>query len=99
MDKNILLSILPVFIKKNRPHLGLYAISLAVVWTISIFAGLFWNIAHEKDNTLEVAKIQARIAYEKDVIYRRWKTLPTPGRPKRLGVLKNEEMRSVHCKQ
>lgn len=62
-------------IKKNRPRLGLYAVALAVVWTISIFACLVWNIAHEKDNTLEIAKIQARIAYEKDVIYRRWNTL------------------------
>ncbi len=61
-------------VKKNHPRLSLYAMALALVWTASIFTGLIWNISHEQNNTLEIAKIQARIAYEKDVIYRRWIT-------------------------
>ncbi len=62
-------------IGKNRPRFGLYIIGLLVVWTVTVYSGLIWNITHEKANTIELAKIQARIAYEKDVIYRRWITM------------------------
>ncbi len=62
-------------IGKNRPRFGLYIIGLLTVWTVTVYAGLIWNITHEKANTIEVARIQARIAYEKDVIYRRWITM------------------------
>lgn len=62
-------------IKAKRPRLKIYILALAVTWTVALAAGLGWSIRHEKDNTLEIARIQARIAYEKDVIYRRWNTL------------------------
>ena len=45
---------------------------LAVLWTMVIAASLFWNMYRLRANTLEAARIQARAAYEKDVIYRRW---------------------------
>jgi len=35
-------------------------------------ASLVWNVIQVKQNTLEAARIQARAAFEKDVIYRRW---------------------------
>lgn len=61
--------------KAERPHLLLYTITLSLVWTALIAAGMIWNIKHEKGYTVETARIQARIAYDKDVIYRRWNTM------------------------
>jgi hypothetical protein len=49
-----------------------YAWVLAVVWTVVVAASLVWNVIQARQNTLEAARIQARAAFEKDVIYRRW---------------------------
>jgi signal transduction histidine kinase/FixJ family two-component response regulator len=49
-----------------------YAWVLAVVWTVVVAASLVWNVVQARQNTLEAARIQARAAFEKDVIYRRW---------------------------
>ncbi|MCK5195616.1 MAG: ATPase, partial [Desulfobulbaceae bacterium] len=49
-----------------------YAWVLAVVWTVIIAASLVWNVIQVRRNTLDAARIQARAAFEKDVIYRRW---------------------------
>jgi diguanylate cyclase (GGDEF)-like protein len=61
--------------KSKHPHLLLHTIALSLTWTALITAGLLWNIKHEREYTIETARIQARIAYEKDVIYRRWNTM------------------------
>lgn len=37
-----------------------------------VAASLAWNIAQERQATWETARIQARVAYEKDMLYRRW---------------------------
>ena len=60
---------------KKKIHLSQfknYAWILAVVWTIFIIASLIWNVVHERQDALENALIQARISYEKDILYRRW---------------------------
>ena len=49
-----------------------YAWFLAVVWTVVVAASLVLNVLQMKRETLEAARIQARAAYEKDIIYRRW---------------------------
>lgn len=61
--------------KANHPRLLLYTLALSLTWTVLMASGLAWKIGHEKKMTIETAKIQARIAYEKDVIYRRWNTM------------------------
>lgn len=43
-----------------------------MVWTIVAVASLAYYVVQTKHGTLEEAKIQARAAYEKDIIYRRW---------------------------
>lgn len=53
-------------------RLVIFAWVLAVVWTLIITASLVWNVIQGRRNTLEAARIQARAAFEKDVIYRRW---------------------------
>lgn len=59
-------------IKAYPAHLEPYIWALVVVWTVVAAASLLWNTVRIKHNTLESARIQARFAYEKDVIYRRW---------------------------
>jgi len=59
-------------IKTTLIKLEYYIWVLAVVWTIVVATSLAWNVFKTKQETLEVARIQARIAYGKDIIYRRW---------------------------
>jgi len=54
------------------PQWKRYAWVLAVVWTVVVVASLVWNVVQVTHNTLEAARIQARVAHGKDVIYRRW---------------------------
>ena len=49
-----------------------YAWVISIVWTLVILLSLQLNIRQVARFTVESAKIQARVAYEKDVIYRRW---------------------------
>lgn len=46
--------------------------ALGLAWTLILTASLAWNIVQEKQGTLASARIQARVAYEKDILYRRW---------------------------
>ena len=49
-----------------------YVWTLAVVWIMVIAGSLVWNMVQIKQDTLEAARIQARTAHKKDVIYRNW---------------------------
>lgn len=57
---------------KEPAHLERYVWVLAVVWMVIVAVSLAWNVVQVRQTTLEVARTQARVAYEKDVIYRRW---------------------------
>ena len=52
-----------------------YAWVLALVWTVIVVTSLIWNVVQVRNNTLETARIQARAAFEKDVIYRSWNAI------------------------
>jgi signal transduction histidine kinase len=56
----------------HPPSFELYVWILAAVWTVIAATSLVWNVIQVRRNTLEAARIQARVAFEKDVIYRRW---------------------------
>lgn len=53
-------------------RLGYYAFGIMAVWTIFIALSMVWNCREEISEAIEGAKIEARTAYEKDVLYRRW---------------------------
>ncbi len=53
-------------------RLGYYAFGIMAVWTIIIALSMVWNYREEISEAIEGAKIEARTAYEKDVLYRRW---------------------------
>ena len=46
--------------------------ALGVLGTLFLGVSLAWNVNQIRDRTLEGALIQARVAYEKDIIFRRW---------------------------
>jgi hypothetical protein len=53
-------------------RLGYYAFGIMAVWTIFIALSMAWNYREGRSGAIEGAKIEARTAYEKDVLYRRW---------------------------
>jgi hypothetical protein len=55
-------------------RLGYYAFGILAVWTIFIALSMVWNYREERSEAIEGAKIEARTAYEKDLLYRRWNT-------------------------
>ena len=52
-----------------------YAWVLAIVWTVVVAGSLLWNIVQIKEHSLEAARIQARSAFEKDIVYRSWNAI------------------------
>ncbi|MBU0514145.1 MAG: DUF3365 domain-containing protein [Proteobacteria bacterium] len=59
--------------RTSRPlRVGRYFGALAVIWTLVVVSSLWWNLSESESATLEAARIQARTAFEKDVLYRRW---------------------------
>lgn len=58
--------------RKNDQRRTRYLWGIAVVWTVVAAGSLLWNIWQVRHNTEGAARIQARVAYEKDVVYRRW---------------------------
>ena len=49
-----------------------YFWALLALWTLLVGSILLWSLFQEKFGTEEAARIQARSAFEKDLIYRRW---------------------------
>jgi PAS domain S-box-containing protein len=49
-----------------------FAWALGIMWSLLVAASLMWNVNHTRQGILNIARSQARVAYEKDVIYRRW---------------------------
>lgn len=63
---------LSTFTTSEIPRLKRYAWILAGVWTGAVTLSLVWNLLEVKYRTLEAARIAAEMAYDKDVIARRW---------------------------
>ena len=57
---------------KGRLGTRAHAWALAVLWTLVVGASLAWNLALDRRGILELARTQARVAFDKDVLYRRW---------------------------
>ena len=64
------------WLKKLLPRLNSqfdrYIFIIFVVWTLTIIASLLWNIIEVKHSTMDNAVVQARVAFAKDILYRRW---------------------------
>jgi hypothetical protein len=60
---------------KGITRLEVYFAVILALWTAIAFGSWLWNCSQVRRNTLEEAYIQARVAYEKDIIYRHWNTM------------------------
>ena len=49
-----------------------YALAVVAAWVVIVSASLIWNVYQERQQILDAAYIQASVAFDKDVIYRRW---------------------------
>jgi len=61
--------------EKIHKHIQLrrrYFWGMAIGWTVVVVASLLLNLWQVRQDLEEAARIQARAAYEKDVVYRRW---------------------------
>jgi len=65
----------PKRVKVYFLQIGRYIWVLAVIWTVLVIASLGWNVIQMKQNTLEMARIQAQVSYERDAIYRKWNAM------------------------
>jgi hypothetical protein len=45
---------------------------LLVLWTVLVGSILLWTLLRQKHETEQIARIQARNSFEKDLVYRRW---------------------------
>ena len=52
-----------------------YVLVLTLFWSAVAIGSMAWNVHQIRQGTLGIARSQARIAYEKDVIYRRWNSM------------------------
>ncbi len=90
-------------------RLNKYLVILLLVWTITVTASLTWNITSVKQNMLESAANQAKIAFEKDIQYRRWNaghggvyvpvTEETPPNPYLKDIVKERDITTPSGKQ
>ncbi len=65
----------PASAKRKQVPLKLLLFLLAGGWTLVIIASFFYNTAQLTEHAMDSARIQARTAVEKDVIYRQWNSM------------------------
>lgn len=56
--------------KTSRP----LVMVVVAAWTVLIAASLVWNLHELRGHVIETARTQAEMAYNKNIIYRRWNT-------------------------
>ena len=49
-----------------------YFWTLLAIWTVFVGMVLLWSLIHQQREMLEVARINARAAFQKDLVYRQW---------------------------
>ena len=59
---------MPALSKPIKRH----ALISSSVWTIVVVCSFAWSYSQQKINVLEIAKSEARIAFQKDTLYRKW---------------------------
>jgi PAS domain S-box-containing protein len=57
---------------KEKNRIRSFALLLSGFWTIAIAISFAWLYHHEKEAVVEVARAEARAAFDKDALFRRW---------------------------
>ncbi len=55
--------------------LARYLLAAGVLWSLAMAASLAWNLHQSHHAFLELALVEARSAFQKDLLYRRWNAL------------------------
>ena len=61
--------------KKGRTRLAwlkVYILMLLGLWTILVTIVLIWNVVRQQSDMRDAALVQAKSAFQKDVVYRLW---------------------------
>jgi PAS domain S-box-containing protein len=61
--------------KKNATSIMVFVWALAVIWTIVIAASAAWNTYRPNKRSYEMALIEAKNSFKKDIAYRRWNAM------------------------
>jgi serine phosphatase RsbU (regulator of sigma subunit) len=56
----------------DSSHLERYLWAFGLLWAAVVAMSLVFNVVQVKRDTLELARLQARVAFEEDVVYRQW---------------------------
>ena len=59
---------------QSKVKLGIFFWVLLLAWTAAVGGSLVWHLHQTSSLMVDAARIQARTAFEKDVLYRRWNT-------------------------
>jgi hypothetical protein len=63
------MTLLPKLVSKE---VNLFIFCLVVSWTVAILSSLIWNIAANRHTAVDIALVQAKKSFEKDLLVRRW---------------------------
>jgi len=63
------MTLLPKLVSKE---VNLFIFWLVVSWTVAILSSLIWNIAANRHTAVDIALVQAKKSFEKDLLVRRW---------------------------
>jgi len=63
------------FVERASLSIMRYIWAIIGIWTFLVIILMIGDMLHIQSNTLEMARLQGRIAYQRDVIYRAWNTL------------------------
>ena len=58
--------------KKTSTGVGFWFLFLTGMWTAAVCASLYWSTYQLKDESVNLARMEALARFEKDVLYRRW---------------------------
>ena len=56
----------------NSRALKIFVLTIAALWTAAVASSFVWGVSGVRSNTIEQARIQASLSYDKDILYRRW---------------------------
>ncbi|MES9898138.1 MAG: diguanylate cyclase [Sedimenticola sp.] len=58
--------------RSSKRRIQRYAWLLTIFWTLVLGISLGWSLQEEEHRLFEIARAQARAAFEKDLLFRRW---------------------------
>jgi len=59
-------------VRGRRLSLGRYLVGAGLLWTAAMGASLAWNLHRAHHAILDLAVVEARATFQKDLVYRRW---------------------------